>query len=121
MLDNFKHFKQDDYCIDTACRILDTEGTVCNPDFVEIMCQGISSTVDFAKKLKEDNIESIQNLTFLDWEVHDFEKYHPIFKHGRLAQELVNNLKLMKKGLENLNNFEKQHIEVRKLIEDYYV
>jgi len=121
MLSNFTHFKQDDYNLDEACDLLHNEGQVCNPDFVELLCQGISSTLEFAELLKNDNIDIIRNKEILNWTVTDLQNYHNIFKHGRLAQELVNNFQLIKQGLDLMDDFEKHHETVKQLIADYYL
>ena len=122
MLENNVDLKPDGYNIEEALSTLRSTGKVSNPDFVEVVCQGIESTLTFANKFKADNLESIENRDILNWTVEDFKQNHPIFKQGRLAQELVNSLEFIKKGLPYLENgnFEEYHKEVIEIISGYY-
>jgi len=121
MLKNNVSLKPNDYDIDAALEMLKNTGKVSNPDFVEVVCQGVESTLAFANKFRDDNLDKVNDLSILDWEIDDLYQYHPIFKQGRLAQELINNFRLAKKGLEMFNNsFEEHHKEVKTLIENYY-
>ena len=122
MLSNNVLLKKDGYNLEEALETLKNTGKVSNPDFVEIICQGVESTLAFANKFKDDNIDKVTDLSILDWEVDDLYQYHPIFKQGRLAQELINNFRLAKKGIAFYKDgdFEEHHKEVKTLIEDYY-
>jgi len=123
MLENNVALKKDGYDLHGALETLKTTGKVSNPDFVEIVCQGVESTLAFANKFRDDNMDKVQDRSILDWTVQDLQLYSPIFKQGRLAQELVNNFRLAKKGLKHYEDgtFEEYHQEVHKLISDYYV
>lgn len=118
---NIKH-KHRDYNLEEALETLKKTGKVSNPDFVEIVCQGIDSTLEFGYLLKNNLIEDIRSEKIFDYSVQDFKNYHSIFKHGRLAQELVNNLQLAKTGMEyyKAGNFQEYHLKVKEIIENYY-
>lgn len=126
MLKNNSCHKDDNYSLDEALEYLKKSGKVSNPDFVGTVCQGIESTLDFANMIKEDLKDKINDRTLLNWNVDDFQQYHSIFKQGRLAQELVNNLQHAKTGILFLdkeaseNNFEDYHKITKDIIEDYY-
>lgn len=122
MLINSHKDKLEGYCIDTQLKLLKEEGKISNPDFVEVICQGINSTVDFAKWFMESQIDKIQDKSIFDITEDELKEIHPVFKQGRLAKELVNNLIHMKacdKFLQE-NDFEGMHNYVMSVIRSYY-
>lgn len=122
MLINSHKDKVKGYCIDTQLKLLEEEGKVSNPDFVEVVCQGIDSTVAFAKWFLEDNIDKVHDKTIFNITEDELKEIHPVFKQGRLAKELVNNLIHMKacnKFLEE-NDFEGMDNYVMNVIRGYY-
>jgi len=97
------------------------QGNVSNQTFVEIISLNIKSVIHFADKLV-DNIE-LEEL--LNWTADDFKRYSPVFNLGRLANEMVNNLTLIRRLLKisksdvETSTFE-IHNEVKKIISSYY-
>ena len=122
MLINSHEDKVEGYCIDTQLKLLKEEGKVSNPDFVEVVCQGIDSTVAFAKWFLEANIEKVRDKTIFNITEDELKEQHPVFKQGRLAKEFVNNLIHMKacdKFLQS-NDFEAMDNYVMSVIQGYY-
>ena len=122
MLINSHKDKNEEYNLDTQLNLLEIKGKVSNPDFVEIICQGIDSTIDFARWFVDSNIEKIKDKTIFNITIEELKEIHPIFNQGRLAKELVNNLIHMKtcnKFLEE-NNFKDMDNYVMSVIRGYY-
>lgn len=122
MLINSHKDKMEGYDLDTQLKLLEEEGKVSNPDFVEVICQGIDSTVSFAKWFLDSNIDKIKDKTIFNITEDELKKIHPVFNQGRLAKELVNNLIHMKacnKFLEE-NDFEGMDNYVMSVIRGYY-
>jgi len=122
MLTNSHKDKIEGYCIDTQLKILKETGKVSNPDFVEVVCQGIDSTVKFSKWFLEQNLDMIKDRTIFNYTEDELKEFHPVFKQGRLAKELVNNLRHMKTCQTFLdeNDFEKMDEYVMSVIKSYY-
>ncbi len=94
------------------------DGKVSNQTFVELICQNLSSLIAFANQL----VSEIPLEEIINWEAQDFEKYHDVFKIGRLSKEVANNVALIKrlKPYYDDNNFAGIHDYMIKLLEDYY-
>ena len=129
MLENNVALKHIDYNIEETLETLRTTGKVNNSDFVEIICQGIASTLEFANKFADDFKEALIEqdgiIPMFDLTIEDLKQYHPIFNHGRLAQELINNFRYAKEGYKYHRDgspeaFEEYHKEVYTIIESYY-
>jgi hypothetical protein len=94
------------------------EGKVSNQTFIELICQNLDNTIKFADHLIEEN--DINDI--ISWEEDDFKKFHDVFKIGRLAKELANNMRLIRtlKPYLDDNNFIGLHEYVMKIISNYY-
>ena len=119
MLENGVLYQADGYQIETAHEMLD-RGEIINSDYVELMCQGIHSTVDFAYDFIEKKADMILQDEWMNWTVDDLKSFHEVFKQGRLATEIINNLKHIKVGLDRLDNFEDLHEYTMNVIRGYY-
>ncbi len=76
-------------------KVLIEKGKLENWDFVDFMCQNISNMIKFSHELLDTRSE--KDLTeMLNYKMEDIKDLHPIFKQGRLAQEIFNNLQLIK-------------------------
>jgi len=95
-----------------------TYGKLENRDFVDFMCQNISSMIKFSHEMLDNKSE--KDLTeMFDYNVDDLKEQHLIFKQGRLAQEIFNNLTLIKDysnlfESNDLNAIENKCIEILK-------
>lgn len=93
-------------------------GNVSNQTFIEIISMNIENTIAFADYfLKEKNVDDI-----LNYKKEDFEKFHEVFKIGRLSQEMENNMFLIKQLLPYYeeNRFDELHTIVINIINNYY-
>jgi hypothetical protein len=122
MLINSHKDKVDGYCIDTQLKLLQEEGKVSNPDFVEVVCQGIDSTVEFSKWFIDHVRDKIKDETIFNITEVELKELHPVFKQGRLAKEFVNNLIHMKTCSRFLkeDDFEGLDNYVMSVIKGYY-
>jgi hypothetical protein len=94
------------------------EGKVSNQTFVELICQNINNLIEFGNHLVEEHpIDEIIN-----WKKEDFENFHEVFKIGRLASEMANNMRLIKelKPYYDKNDFDGIHSHTKKIIANYY-
>jgi hypothetical protein len=93
-------------------------GKVSNQTFVEIICQNLSNLISFS-----DHLVSTHDANeIIKWEEEDFRNFHDIFKIGRLAREMANNMRLIRtlKPYFDDNNFIGIHDHVMKIIGNYY-
>jgi len=93
-------------------------GKVSNQTFVELICQNINNLMEFGDHLiNEHPIEEIIN-----WKKEDFENFHDVFKIGRLASEMTNNMRLIRelKSYYINNDFDGIHDHTKKIIANYY-
>jgi hypothetical protein len=95
-----------------------TQGRVSNGTFVEVVCQNISNTIDFANYL----VNEISPETLITWTSDDFRNFHEVFSIGRLSKELENNMKIIQQLLPyyEKGDFESTHNHVEKIIDSYY-
>jgi len=94
------------------------KGKVSNQTFVELICQNINNLMEFGDHLVNEH--PIENI--IKWSKDDFEEFHPIFKIGRLASEMANNMRLIRdlKPYYDSNNFQGIHEHTKKIIANYY-
>jgi len=94
------------------------DGKVTNQTFVELISQNLDNLITFGNQLVQDvPIDDIIN-----WNQADFEDYHEVFRMGRLASEMANNMRLIRttKKFYDSNNFDGMHNYTKKLIANYY-
>jgi hypothetical protein len=92
--------------------LLTKRGKLENDDFVDFMCQNISNMINFAHELIDN--KSKKDLTELfEYKVEKIKNLHPVFKQGRLAQEIYNNLQLIKEFDKWYENNDLESIEKR--------
>jgi hypothetical protein len=93
-------------------------GKVSNQTFVELICQNISNLIAFGEYLTETHPPE----EILNWKKEDFENFHDVFKIGRLATEMENNMRIAKllKQYYDDNNFNGIHTHVMTIIQNYY-
>lgn len=120
MIENNVHLKNENYDLEKALELIE-EGKVENSDFVEIICQGIDSTMEFAEWFFTKYYEELISGDMFNWSVEDFKEKHPIFNQGRLAQELINNLKFIQIGYSKIDDFKDIHNYTKSIIQNYYV
>jgi uncharacterized protein YeeX (DUF496 family) len=94
------------------------DGNVTNQTFVELISQNLNNLIDFGDSLIQN--EDINKI--INWTKEDFENYHDVFKIGRLASEMANNMRLIRilKKYYDTNDFEGIHSHVKKIIANYY-
>lgn len=94
------------------------EGKITNQTFVELISQNLKNLIDFGEHLVQD----IDINEIINWTKEDFENYHKVFRIGRLASEMANNMRLiriLKKYYDN-DDFEGIHSHTKKIIANYY-
>jgi hypothetical protein len=93
-------------------------GRVSNQTFVELICQNLYNTIDFSKHLLEQHTAE----EIVQWQEDDFREFHDVFKIGRLAKELANNMQMIRelKPYYDDNNFIGIHERVMQIIQNYY-
>ena len=119
MFQNGAIHKSDNHDIEEAISDIKS-GKISNSDFVEIVCQGIDSTIEFSHSIKDLLKDKIISGDIFLMSEDEFKELHIVFKQGRLAKELVNNLHHLKFGLDNLNDFSKVDEYTMALIKSYY-
>ncbi len=94
------------------------QGRVTNQTFVELISQNLSNLISFGGSL----VQNVPINEILNWKKEDFENYHEVFKIGRLASEMANNMRLIRilKKYYDRNDFEGIHSHTKKIIGNYY-